>query len=92
MSQSYTAFSKNLGCFGVHHVTLIIYDLADANLCNLHAACQARACIAIKNRSRSDTISACFEERVLLGVQAEAGGKVSTPLCSAVAPWAYDDD
>ena len=92
MSQSYTAFSKNLGCFGVHHVTLIIYDLADANLCNLDAACQARACVAIKNRSRSNTIAACFKESVLLGMQAEAGGKISATLCSAIAPWAYSDD
>jgi hypothetical protein len=64
---------------------LVVDDFADANLCDLDAAGQARAGIAIQDGAAPDAIAACFKQSVLLGVEAETGGEVGAALGGVVA-------
>ena len=73
LPQLYTTLGEDLCRLRIDRVSLIINHLADADLGDLDAACQARACVAVEGRSRSNSVTTSFQERILFGVEAKAG-------------------
>lgn len=53
---------------GIHH-------LSDADLADLDAACQARACVAVQHGALPDALSAGLQKRIFFCVYAETGGQ-----------------
>ena len=66
---------KHLSSSAIHAVALVVDDLADADLDDLDAAGEAGAGIAVEDGAGADALAAGLEQRVLLGVQAQAGGE-----------------
>lgn len=75
MPQSNAAFLEDLRRIHVHAIRLTVYDLRDADLSDLDAAGQAGARVAVQNATLPDAFAACLQQRVFLGVKAEAGGQ-----------------
>lgn len=61
-----------------------VHDLADADLAYLDAARQARARVAVEHGAVADALPARLEQRVLLGVDAEAGREGDAGAVAAV--------
>ncbi|KGQ07398.1 hypothetical protein BBAD15_g7272 [Beauveria bassiana D1-5] len=60
-------------------------DLADAHLADLDAARQARARVAVQDGSAADALAAGLEQRILLGVDAQARRETDARRVAAVA-------
>jgi len=64
------AFFEDSRGRAIEVVALGVDNLADANLSYLDAASQTGTCIAVQDSTISDSISAGFEQSVLLSVKA----------------------
>lgn len=89
LPQPHATLRKDTRRLRIYHIPLIIHDLADAHLRDLDTARQTWTRIAIEDARGTDAVAARFEERVFLGVQAEAGGEVDAAFCGGVAAGAY---
>lgn len=69
----------------IHIVALAEDHLLDADLRDLDAASQAGTRVAVEHSTFSDALSACLQQSILLGVQAQAGGKTDAALPRTVA-------
>lgn len=70
-----TGTSEHLGRLPIHAVALAVDNFADTDLDDLDGAGEAGTGIAIENTAVADALATRLKQRVLLGVQAEAGGE-----------------
>jgi hypothetical protein len=89
LAESHAAFGEDARRLIIHEVALIVNNFADAYLGDFDAAGQAWAGVAIKDGCLADAVSTGFEEGVLFGVKAEAGGESDAALGCVVTARAY---
>lgn len=89
LAESHAAFGEDACRLIIHEVALIVNNFADAYLGDFDAAGQAWAGVAIKDGCLADAVSTGFEEGVLFGVKAEAGGESDAALGCVVTARAY---
>lgn len=85
LPQPNTGFLEDPCGLEVHGISLTVDDLGDADLGDLDAAGEARAGVAVEDRSFTDPLAPGFEERVLFGVDAKACREGQTGALTGVA-------
>ncbi|CAI6335425.1 unnamed protein product [Periconia digitata] len=69
LSQTYPTLGKDLSSLCIHEISLIVNDLADADLGDFDAASKARTRIAVERGIFSDAVTASLEKSIFLGME-----------------------